>query len=62
MRGNSLHAESDDVTMADNTLYCSRETGKEVYSVYKPIKLQQNHSKTTNMNACTQEELLVELF
>lgn len=28
VRGNSLQAESDDVTMADNTLYCSRETGK----------------------------------
>ncbi len=52
MRGNSLNAESDDVTMADNTLYCSRESGKEVYSVYQN---QQNHSKTTNMYACTQD-------
>ncbi len=52
VRGNSLNAESDDVTMADNTLYCSRESGKEVYSVYQN---QQNHSKTTNMYACTQD-------
>lgn len=25
-RGNSIHGESDEVTMSDNTLYCSRET------------------------------------
>lgn len=35
VRGNSLHGEYEDVTMADNTLYCSRESGKEVYSIYK---------------------------
>lgn len=35
VRGNSLHGEFDDVTMADNTLYCSRETGKKVYRMYK---------------------------
>lgn len=35
VRGNSLHGEYEDVTMADNTLYCSRETGKKVYSMYK---------------------------
>lgn len=35
VRGNSLHGEYDDATMADNTLYCSRETGKKVYRMYK---------------------------
>ncbi|KAF4109772.1 docking protein 2 isoform X1 [Onychostoma macrolepis] len=33
VRGNSLHAESDDVTMADNTLYCSRETAMKDFKV-----------------------------
>ncbi|XP_043103768.1 docking protein 2-like isoform X2 [Puntigrus tetrazona] len=33
MRGNSLHAESDDVAMADNTLYCSRETAMKDFKV-----------------------------
>ncbi|XP_026125791.1 docking protein 1-like [Carassius auratus] len=33
VRGNSLQAESDDVTMADNTLYCSRETAMKDFKV-----------------------------
>nr|XP_001341514.7 docking protein 2 isoform X1 [Danio rerio] len=33
MRGNSLHSEPDDATMADNTLYCSRETTMKDFKV-----------------------------
>ncbi|KAG1931008.1 docking protein [Pimephales promelas] len=33
VRGNSLHGEFDDVTMADNTLYCSRETAMKDFKV-----------------------------
>ncbi|KAK7135581.1 hypothetical protein R3I94_014299 [Phoxinus phoxinus] len=33
VRGNSLHGELDDVTMADNTLYCSRETAMKDFKV-----------------------------
>ncbi|CAM4715322.1 unnamed protein product [Leuciscus chuanchicus] len=33
VRGNSLHGEYDDVTMADNTLYCSRETAMKDFKV-----------------------------
>ncbi|XP_048066278.1 docking protein 2 [Megalobrama amblycephala] len=33
VRGNSLHGEYEDVTMADNTLYCSRETAMKDFKV-----------------------------